>query len=98
MSFLPFSPSWSSVRECEVSDSSGPTQIRTVAVWVLHPANISEIRVVVPTSQIFLGVTDSFGTRKFNAWHRKRSSSTARRDAPDSFELPKLLFDLAASG
>src|ERR1041384_6239732 len=43
-----------------------PTYNHTVAVWVLHPAKGSDIRVVVPTSQIFLEVTDSFDTRKFD--------------------------------
>jgi hypothetical protein len=70
-----------------------PYPNHTVAVWVLHPANSSEIRVVVPTSQIFLGVTDSFGTKKFDAWHQKTIFVYKRRDAPDSFELPKPLFD-----
>ena len=48
---------------------------------------------VVPTSQIFLDVNDSFGTKKFNAWHQKTIFEYKRRDAPDSFELPKPLFD-----
>jgi hypothetical protein len=70
-----------------------PYPNHTVAVWVLHPANSSEIRVVVPTSQIFLDVNDSFGTKKFNAWHQKTIFEYKRRDAPDNFELPKPLFD-----
>jgi hypothetical protein len=69
-----------------------PYPNHTVAVWVLHPAKGSEVRVVVPTSQIFLGVTDSFGTRKFNAWHQKTIFEYKRRDTPDNFELPKPLF------
>jgi hypothetical protein len=48
---------------------------------------------VVPTSQIFLDVTDSFGTRKFNPWRQKTIYEYRRRDVPDSFELPKPLFD-----
>jgi hypothetical protein len=48
--------------------------------------------VVVPTSQIFLEVTDSFGTKKFNAWHQKTIFEYTRHDAPDSFELPKPLY------
>jgi hypothetical protein len=63
------------------------------AVWTLHPANGAEVRVVVPTSQIFLGVNDSFGTKKFNAWHQKNIYEYKRRDAADSFELPKPLFE-----
>ena len=70
-----------------------PYPNHTVAVWVVHPANGAEVRVVVPTSQIFLSVNDSFGTRKFNAWHQKTIFEYKRRDAPDNFELPKPLFD-----
>lgn len=70
-----------------------PYANHTVAVWVLHPANGSEVRVVVPTSQIFLDVHDSFGTKKFNPWHQKRIFEYTRRDVPDSFELPKPLFE-----
>ena len=70
-----------------------PYPNHTVAVWVLHPANGAEVRVVVPTSQIFLDVTDSFGTKKFNAWHQKTIFEYKRHDAPDNFEVPKLLYD-----
>jgi len=70
-----------------------PYANHTVAVWLLHPAGGTEVRVVVPTSQIFLEVTDSFATRKFNPWHQKTIFEYTRRDAPDSFELPKPLFD-----
>jgi hypothetical protein len=70
-----------------------PYPNHTVAVWVLHPAGGSDVRVVIPTSQIFLDVHDSFGTRKFNPWHQKTIFEYTRRDVPDSFELPQPLFD-----
>jgi hypothetical protein len=70
-----------------------PYPNHTVAVWVLHPAGGPVIRVVVPTSQIFLDVTDSFATKKFNPWRQKSIFEYTRRDVPDSFDLPKLLFD-----
>jgi hypothetical protein len=41
-----------------------PYPNHTVATWVLHPDKAKEVRVVVPTSQIFLGVNDSFGYQK----------------------------------
>jgi hypothetical protein len=69
-----------------------PYSNHTVAVWVIHPGNGAEVRVVVPTSQIFLGVNDSFGTRKFNPWHQKTIYEYKRRDAPDNFDLPDPLF------
>ena len=70
-----------------------PYPNHTVAVWVIHPTKGAEVRVVVPTSQVFLTVNDSFATRKFNAWHQRTIFEYKRRDAPDSFELPKPLFD-----
>ncbi len=70
-----------------------PYPNHTVAVWVLHPAKGADVRVVVPTSQIFLEFTDSFGTKKFNAWRQKTVYEYKRRDAPDTFELPKPLFE-----
>ena len=69
-----------------------PTFNHTVAVWVLHPRGKPDVRVVVPTSQIFLDTSDSFGTRKFNPWHQKTIFEYKRRDVPDSFELPPQLF------
>jgi hypothetical protein len=71
-----------------------PAANHTVAVWELHPANAAPVRVVVPTSQIFLDFTDSFGTRKFNPWNQKTIFEYKRQDAPDSFEFPRPLFDL----
>ena len=70
-----------------------PYPNHTVAVWVLRPAGGPEVRVVVPTSQVFLTVNDSFATRKFNPWHQKTIYEYRRHDAPDAFELPRPLFD-----
>ncbi len=70
-----------------------PYPNHTVAVWVLHPTGGGEVRVVVPTSQVFLTVNDSFATKKFNPWHQKTIYEYRRHDAPDTFELPRPLFD-----
>jgi len=70
-----------------------PYSNHTVAVWVIRPPGGNEIRVVVPTSQVFLTVNDSFATRKFNPWHQKTIFEYTRHDVPDSFQLPKPLFD-----
>jgi hypothetical protein len=70
-----------------------PYPNHTVAVWVVQPTKGEPVRVVVPTSQIFLEVTDSFATRKFNPWHQKTIFEYKRHDVPDAFELPKPLFD-----
>jgi hypothetical protein len=70
-----------------------PTANHTVAVWVLQPARGPVIRVVVPTSQIFLEESDSFDTKKFNPWRQKTIYRYTRRDVADTFELPKPLVD-----
>jgi hypothetical protein len=70
-----------------------PTANHTVAVWVLQPATGPVIRVVVPTSQIFLEETDSFDTKKFDPWRQKAIYEYTRRDVPDTFEIPKPLAD-----
>jgi hypothetical protein len=70
-----------------------PASNHTVAVWVVKPTSGSVIRVVVPTSQIFLEETDFFDTRKFDPWKQKTIYEYTRRDVPDSFVLPKPLAD-----
>ena len=57
-----------------------PFPNHTVAVWVLHPVEGPVVRVVVPTSQIFLGVTDTLNTRTFDPWHQKTIYEYTRRD------------------
>lgn len=70
-----------------------PYANHTVAVWVLRPTTGPVVRVVVPTTQIFLDQTDFFGTKKFDPWRQKIIYEYTRRDVPDSFEIPKPVFD-----
>jgi hypothetical protein len=65
----------------------------TVTVWMLHPPKQTVVRVVVPTTQIFLSESDFFGTKSFNAWKQKNIYEYTRLDVPDSFEIPKPLAD-----
>lgn len=69
-----------------------PYANHTVAVWVVQPTKGSAVRVVVPTTQIFLEETDDFDTPKFNPWRQKTIYEYTRRDVPDSFVLPPKLF------
>ncbi len=68
-----------------------PYANHTVAVWTVGPAGPSETRVVIPTSQIFLTPADTFGTRRFDPWTQKTIYPYARRDVPDTFEIPAAL-------
>ena len=68
-----------------------PFPNHTVAVWVVRPADGPVVRVVVPTSQIFLGVADTLDTRTFNPWSQKSIYEYSRRDVSDDLELPRPL-------
>ena len=68
-----------------------PYPNHTVAVWSVNPAGGRVVRVVVPTSQIFLEEGDDFDTRKFDPWRQKTIYEYTRRDVADSFEIPKPL-------
>lgn len=70
-----------------------PYPNHTVAVWVLRPAGSPPVRVVVPTSQIFLDEMDFFDTNKFDPWRQKNIYEYTRRDVLDAFEIPKGLAD-----
>jgi hypothetical protein len=68
-----------------------PTTNHTVAVWALQqPAG--PVRVVIPTTQIFLDEFDYWGTKKFDPWRQKVIYEYTRHDVQDSFEIPKPLF------
>ena len=69
-----------------------PTANHTVAVWTL-PQTAGAVRVVIPTTQIFLDESDYWGTRKFDPWHQKVIYEYTRHDVPDSFEIPQPLFN-----
>jgi hypothetical protein len=69
-----------------------PAANHTVAVWSVHPHGGSAIRIVVPTTQIFLQPNDMFGTTHFNPWTQKKIFEYSRRDAPDSFTFPPALY------
>lgn len=63
-----------------------PTWNHTVSAWkVVSPTG--EIRVVVPTSQVFLAPGEGLGTRGFDP-AGKRIYNYGRADVPDTFLLP----------
>jgi hypothetical protein len=74
-----------------------PSSNHTVAVWVVRPTEGAVVRVVVPTSQIFLDATDTLDTRKFDPWRQKTIYEYRRRDALDTFDLPQPLADFFVS-
>ncbi|HXT52630.1 MAG TPA: hypothetical protein VN811_16440 [Thermoanaerobaculia bacterium] len=65
-----------------------PTWNHTVAVWQIRTPTRPPVRVVVPTSQIFLAETDTFGTDRFDPWRQRDINEYTRRDAPADLRLP----------
>ncbi|HET9766011.1 MAG TPA: hypothetical protein VFS60_04135, partial [Thermoanaerobaculia bacterium] len=68
-----------------------PTYNHTVAVWQIRTATRPPVRVVVPTSQIFLAETDTFGTDRFDPWRQRTIVDYTRRDAAADLRLPPAL-------
>lgn len=67
-----------------------PTANHTVAVWAFDAPGGREVRVVVPTSQIFLDEVQSLDTDAFDPWVQKRLYDYTRRDAAQA-RLPASL-------
>src|SRR5215218_7008330 len=68
-----------------------PASNHTVAAWEIRPASQPAVRVVVPTTQIFLGETDFFGTERFDPWRQRTIYEYIRHDVPASLEIPRPL-------
>lgn len=63
-----------------------PTSNHAVAVWMPHGAN--GMRVIVPTSQVYLDTAQSLGTTDFDAWAQPRVYDYGRRDIAPDARLP----------
>jgi len=70
-----------------------PTWNHTIAVWFMKPNAKKEIRIMVPTTQIFLQESDYFGTDKFDPWRQKSVFEYRGEDIKDTSLLPKKLAD-----
>lgn len=68
-----------------------PASNHTVSVWVIPRRTDPPIRVVVPTTQIFLDETDMFDTTTFNPWTQRNIYEYAGQDVPDSYTIPSTL-------
>ncbi|MCE1247218.1 MAG: hypothetical protein LWY06_11285 [Firmicutes bacterium] len=65
-----------------------PTKNHTVAVWKLKSVEGKEVRVVIPTTQIFLNNRGLFGTNRFDPYKQKEIYDYTREDASLSTPLP----------
>jgi hypothetical protein len=80
-------------RKLGVSDCGlfWPAWNHTVAVWFPRPDHGDELRVIVPTTQIFLEPGDLFDTGKFHPWDKKMLWAYKGQDVPDAFQIPEPL-------
>lgn len=67
-----------------------PTSNHTVAVWTVEGVT-GPVRVVVPTSQIFLAETATLGDRTFDPWRQRTIYDYGRKDLPVETVLPDAL-------
>lgn len=76
-----------------------PQWNHTVAVWEIRTTKRPPVRVVVPTTQIFLSERDLFGTDSFDPWRQRTIHEYVRRDTAATQRLPPALlaFFLAQS-
>ncbi len=64
-----------------------PTWNHTVAVWKLESREGAPVRVVLPTSQVFLDPEQTFDTDAFDPWTQRTIYTYGRRDAPADLAL-----------
>jgi hypothetical protein len=67
-----------------------PVWNHVVAVWTVQPdpASTQSVRIVVPTSQIFLPSQESLGPGAFDPYRQKTIYTYARRDVKPQHRLP----------
>ncbi|MBV1908472.1 MAG: hypothetical protein KUG78_04070 [Kangiellaceae bacterium] len=71
-----------------------PTWNHTVGVWTTEDNNGRPIRIVVPTSQIFLSTTATLGTNEFDPYMQKHIYQYDRNDIDKNHKIPKALAEM----
>lgn len=66
-----------------------PTFNHTVAVWMAEDSKGSPVRVVIPTSQIFLTKNASLGTKEFDPYKQKTIYQYRRKDIKNNHKIPE---------
>lgn len=74
-----------------------PTSNHTVAVWTADGPD-GPVRVVVPTSQVFLTPTATLGDRGFDPWRQRSIYDYGRVDLPLDTELPAAMVTRVLEG
>jgi hypothetical protein len=68
-----------------------PQSNHTVAVWKAHARDGTEVRIVLPTSQVFLEPDDGFDTRAFDPKRQRTIYDYTRADVKGSDTIPAVL-------
>lgn len=71
-----------------------PTWNHTVAVWTTKNQAGNPIRIVVPTSQIFLSKNATLGTNEFDPSKQKTIYNYSRKDVNNNFKMPYKLAEM----
>lgn len=71
-----------------------PTWNHTVGVWVAKDNFGNPVRVVVPTSQVFLDQNATFGTKQFDPYKQKVIYPYNRKDISLDHQIPKSMFTM----
>ncbi len=71
-----------------------PTSNHTVAVWKAKGNNGQEVRIVVPTSQIFLNNKATLGTKDFDPYQQKNIYNYTRQDVKSTDKIPAKLAEM----
>jgi len=75
-----------------------PTSNHTVAVWTTPGADGTPVRIVVPTSQIFLAEDAGLGDTTFDAWSQRTIYNYGGRELKPTDPLPAALVDRMVEG
>ncbi len=71
-----------------------PTWNHTVAVWTTKNKSGDSVRIVVPTSQVFLSAKATLGTKEFDSSKQKTIYQYDRKDISIKHKIPKPLAEM----
>lgn len=71
-----------------------PTWNHTVAVWTPVDKDGKPVRVVVPTSQVFINANATLGTIEFDPYKQKTVYDYTRRDVISTYKIPASLAEM----
>ncbi len=71
-----------------------PTWNHTVGVWTTEDELGKPIRIVIPTSQIFISTNATFGTKEFDPYKQKTIYEYNRKDIKKDHKIPAMLAEM----